>query len=175
VIELSPWRLRHGVRALCLSVGLVGIQVMAAEPAPVPESQQLEDVQLLLRTGQLQQWLNQPITLNQGLCIQQRYSMRWPAAPTGPSTDREEDVLRLAREFCTAASGDGKDDSLRLVTDAKANFQDRLKRLYGLRLTIQACVKQSAAGQALEACVIQAAGRPLSEQEQTWLMAAVRP
>jgi len=175
VIELSPWRLRHGVRALCLSVGLISGQVMAAEPAPAPESQQMEDVQVLLRTGQLQQWLNQPITLDQGLCIQQRYSMRWPAAPNGPSTYREEDVLRLAREFCTAAAGDGKDEPLRLVIAAKANFQDRLKRLYGLRLTIQACVKQSAAAHTVEACVIQAAGRPLSEQEQRWILAAVLP
>lgn len=154
-----------------VGVVLVAGQALAADATQTTASQSFEDVEVLLRVGQLQEWLGAPLTLAEGLCIQQSYGMRWPAAPTGPAGAREEDMLRLAREHCASALGSGG-EAQRLVTEAKLNFRERLQRLYGLRLTIQACLNQHADAPAAEVCVVQAAARPLSAQEQRWLMAA---
>lgn len=144
---------------------------VAAEPgqeAP-PDAQ---DVESVLRTGQLRQWLGQPVTLAEGLCIQLRYPMRWPDARKGPGSDREEDALRLSREYCSAALGDGNTGPSRLVVEAKTEFRARLQRMYGVQFTIQACQKHNADAGRVAACVHLAVGRTLSEQERRWLLAA---
>lgn len=133
--SLWPW----------IGTALLSAQALAAESTASPPNTQ--DLQLLLRTGQLAEWFGQPITLAEGLCIQSRYTLFWPDAAKGPATNLQEDALRLAREYCTAMATELEmplASSLRLVTEAKAAFRARLLRVHGLRLAIQACRDEGA-------------------------------
>jgi hypothetical protein len=170
------WRLGLGsaLNAGLLGVALASITAAGAETQAPAVSQ--DDLQALLRTGQLAQWLGEPVFLAQGLCIQERYALRWPTAQSGPETEQAEDALRMARERCaestTPSAPGGTVPTTRLVSEAKAEFRRRLQRLYGPQLAIRACRQQSEEAASLDECLRLALGRPLSAQEQRWLLAA---
>lgn len=153
------------------------LQEVAASPA-APLS--VADATALLRTGQLIEWLNEPLTLANSLCIQAAYLSTWPKAAQGPSNDRQEELLRQAREQCGNAS-DGRESSAgvtsaapatRLIAVAREDFKAMLLRLHGPQLAIRSCRQASPDAAVQGACLRQVMGREISVKERDWLLAA---
>jgi len=163
---------RHWPSASAAALLVWPLLTVQASPAqPLPDS----EVAALVRTAQLADWLGEPVTLDQGLCVQARLRGRWPTADGGPATEHQWEALRSAVDAChlsAGTNGQPRDGDRGVVTDGRAQFLVLVARLQASRQALDSC--RQLPGEDVErlACASRVVGRTLNPQEQRWLLAA---
>ncbi len=146
------------------------LAVQASPPQPLPDS----DVAALVRNAQLADWLGEPVTLDQGLCVQAQLRGRWPTADSGPVTERQWEALRSAADAChlgAGTSGQPREGDRGVVTDGRAQFLVLVARLQASRQALESCRQQPAEDSERLSCASRVVGRALNPQEERWLLA----
>ncbi len=173
---LPPASRRRWPRAS--AAALLAWPLLAAQASPTPPLPD-SDVTALVRTAQLADWLGEPVPLDRGLCMQAQLRGRWPAADSGPATERQREALRSAADACHLSDGPGgqpRDGDRGVVTDGRAQFLVLVARLQASRQALDSCRQQPGEDSERLSCASRVVGRALNPQEQRWLLAAsVRP
>jgi len=148
--------------------------------APAPASVVDSDVRTLLRIAQMSDWVGEPVSLAQGICVQPDLSQEWPSGHI--PTDRQLQRLQTELERCVHQVGTPQPGAMAsplayrpgdrgLLTGARTDFDTRLRRLVMLRLGLQTCWKFPADSTDQVQCLQRWAGRRLSAEEQRRLLA----
>lgn len=139
--------------------------------APLGMTQAIDqEMVVLVRARQLQHWMQQPVSLEVSLCIQDRYQSLWPITDDAPPLGHQWNALRIIHGVCQAAIEDSADPS-RLVTAGKAQFIERLARLRGVSQSLDSCYSLAAPAVQVDRCLQGVARRPLTELERRVLFA----
>lgn len=166
------------VAALLLGIaGRAGATDEAAAAAPLTQA----DVLALVRTGQLAEWFNEPLTQAQALCTQSAFASHWPANGLRPDNDRDEEALRLAREKCIVSSPGEEEGrpsqaflSFRLVPEWRASYLSQARRLTLWRLGAAKCIGAGPGAPVDMVCLRAAVGQALSPRDWESLVVALR-
>ncbi len=130
-----------------------------------------EDAQVLIDTARLEAHWQTPITLAQGLCLQDQLGAPGLRAVAGdaPMNDRMADRMRRAWEHCRPVSDEAPD--VRLVREARTRYQAAVLRLQGPMQRLRACRQQTPDQAEALVCLQRVLGRAPSDTERQWLLA----